>query len=154
MPKVILPQLTRDFTATTFVVQEHCTLLLWHKKIKAWLPPGGHIEAGELPEEAALREVREETNLEVELIGCQQQWGTVRVLHTPVCILLEDICPDPQHIDLIYFARVLGGEVRANPAEATGYRWCDSSTLCGSEIAEDIRRLGQEAIETVMGEIL
>ena len=55
-----LASITRDFTATTFVVHEGATLLLWHKKMQAWLPPGGHIDPGELPEEAALREVREE----------------------------------------------------------------------------------------------
>ena len=30
-----------------------------------WLQPGGHIETGEAPEHAAVREVREETGLAV-----------------------------------------------------------------------------------------
>jgi 8-oxo-dGTP pyrophosphatase MutT (NUDIX family) len=60
--------MTRDFTATTFVV--HCGRVLLHRhaKLGKILPPGGHIEANELPEEAALREVYEETGLEVELL--------------------------------------------------------------------------------------
>lgn len=60
-----IPALTRDFTATTFVVHERRTLLLLHRKLGAWFPPGGHIDPNELPDEAALREVREETGLEV-----------------------------------------------------------------------------------------
>jgi 8-oxo-dGTP pyrophosphatase MutT (NUDIX family) len=148
-----LSAFSRDFTATTFVVDQHCTLLLWHKKIQAWLPPGGHIEPGELPDEAALREVREETNLEVEIIGKQQQWGKVRVLHTPVCILLEDISPGHQHIDLIYFARVINGQVCVNPTESTEFRWCDVTSLNSADIAADIRILGHQAIDTVMGQI-
>tara|TARA_Y100000588_G_scaffold394015_1_gene512361 strand:+ start:413 stop:775 length:363 start_codon:yes stop_codon:yes gene_type:complete len=118
--------------------------------MQAWLPPGGHIELDELPDEAALREVREETNLKVELVGNTQQWGNVRVLHTPICVLLEDISPGHQHIDLIYFARVLSGEVCTNPDESTDFRWCDSHSLNHDDIAPDIRILGLRAIKTVM----
>jgi 8-oxo-dGTP diphosphatase len=34
-----------------------------------WLPPGGTPEPGEAPEDTARREVREETGVEVELLG-------------------------------------------------------------------------------------
>ncbi|MEW6751299.1 MAG: NUDIX domain-containing protein [Candidatus Latescibacterota bacterium] len=144
-----MPQPTRDFAATTFVVQEGRTLLLWHRKTQAWLPPGGHIEPGELPEEAAVREVREETGLEVELLGEERTWGPVRVLRTPVCVLLEEIEPGHQHIDLIYFAGVTGGSLRVNPQEAGACRWYAHSELEGAEVATDIRVLGQQAIAAV-----
>lgn len=32
----------------------------WHKKADDWIPPGGHIEPGETPSEAAIREMQEE----------------------------------------------------------------------------------------------
>ena len=137
---------TRDFTATTFVVHRDRTLLLWHKKVQAWLPPGGHIEADELPETAALREVREETGLDVELLGGQQNWGGVQVLRRPECILLENIAPGHQHIDLIYFARAPDDCTRINPAEATQSRWVAHRELDDPAIAEDIRILGQRAL--------
>lgn len=35
-----------------------------------WSFPGGHICAGEAPQAAAIREVREETGLEPEILGC------------------------------------------------------------------------------------
>ena len=34
-----------------------------HKRLKIWLQPGGHIEAGETPWDAACREAREEGNI-------------------------------------------------------------------------------------------
>lgn len=138
--------ITRDFTATTFVVREDRTLLLWHNKVNAWLPPGGHIHPDELPETAACREAMEETGLEVELLGQQQQWGGVHVLRTPACILLEDISPGHQHIDLIYFARAKEGQPRINAQESGGLRWYTSAELESPEIAPDIRILGCQAI--------
>ena len=139
--------LSRDFTATTFVVQNQRTLLLWHNKIQSWLPPGGHIEEGELPEEAALREVREETGLEVEFVGVEGgQLGDVPVLRQPVCILLETIGPSHQHIDLIYFARVCGGTLLIDPQEASDFRWCSVDGLDDPLIQGDIRSLGRNAI--------
>jgi len=146
---------TRDFTATTFVVRDNTTLLLWHNKIEAWLPPGGHIENGELPEDAARREVAEESGLDVELVGtgpAAGPLGSVRRLHSPVCVLLEDIEPGHQHIDLIYFARTVDGrQARVNPREAADLRWCSWEDLAGDEIEEDIRVLGRQAIDTVSG---
>ncbi len=39
------------------------TLLHHHKRLGLWLQPGGHLDVGEHPHEAALREAREETGL-------------------------------------------------------------------------------------------
>jgi ADP-ribose pyrophosphatase YjhB (NUDIX family) len=140
-------EITRDFTATTFVVHEGRTLLLLHRKLGKWFPPGGHIEPPELPDEAALREVREESGLEVELLSHARRLGPVRVLPQPCCILLEDIGPGHQHIDLIYFARVRGGELAHAEREAHAARWFSWEELGAPEIAEDIRELGRRAIE-------
>ena len=128
-------------------------MLLWHRKLQAWFPPGGHIDADELPEDAAVREVVEETGLEVEILGKRQKWGSVQVLQSPVCILLEDISAGHQHIDLIYFARVIGGaDEKIADLAATGSRWCDWDELGSTDIQEDIRRLGRQAIRQVMAD--
>jgi len=139
---------TRDFTATTFVVERDRTLLLHHRKLGMWLPPGGHIDPHELPDQAALREVREESGLEVELLDSGYMLGHVRVLPQPYCVLLEDISPGHQHIDLIYFARVSGGALAPAERETQAARWYTWEELDGLEIAEDIRELGRRAIES------
>jgi 8-oxo-dGTP pyrophosphatase MutT (NUDIX family) len=139
--------ITRDFTATTFIVYEDRTLLLLHRKLNMWVPPGGHIDPHELPDQAALREVREETGLDVELLSHGSALGHVLVLPQPYCILLEDITPDHQHIDLIYFARVRSGSLVHAEREAVDARWLTWEELAAPEIAEDIRELGRRAIE-------
>ena len=58
-----------DFTVAIFVVHDEKILLVHHRKLDQWLPLGGHIELDEDPEQAALREAREECGFEVELLG-------------------------------------------------------------------------------------
>ena len=50
-------------TASAVVVGARGTVLHRHKRLGLWLQPGGHIDAGETPEDAVLREVHEETGL-------------------------------------------------------------------------------------------
>ena len=48
--------------------QEHQVLLGQRKSVHGygcWCPPGGHLEFGETNEQAAIREVKEETNLDI-----------------------------------------------------------------------------------------
>jgi len=100
--------ITRDFCVAVFVVHEGRILLHWHRKLGRWLPPGGHIEPNELPDEAAIREVEEETGVRVtlweEATFAVAGAGLPRPLCRPAGIQLEDIAPGHQHIDLVYFA--------------------------------------------------
>ena len=99
----------RHFTVAVFVVREGKVLLHRHRKLEMWLPPGGHIENDELPDEAAVREVWEETGISVELVGERREDVTDPVqLYRPAGVQLENIGPGHQHIDLIYFARPTG----------------------------------------------
>lgn len=107
-PGVTASSTTRDFTVAVFVVHERRVLLHFHTKLDRWLPPGGHIEPNELPDEAAVREVQEETGVRCTLTGgTRMQYGDPglpKQLITPAGIQLEQIGPGHQHIDLIYFA--------------------------------------------------
>ena len=140
---------TRDWAATTFVVHRNKTLLLHHRKLDKWLPPGGHIDPNELPDVAALREVEEETGLQVALLDAGAPLGPVRRLAQPMCILLERIGPDHEHIDLIYAARVIGGDVMHAAREVHAWRWYTAEQLAAPEVAEDVRVLGRRAIELI-----
>jgi ADP-ribose pyrophosphatase YjhB (NUDIX family) len=95
----------REWTVATFVVHRGKVLLLYHAKLGLWLPPGGHVEVGELPDDAAVREVLEETGVQCRLIG---EYGVEveypRQLVRPFGIQVEDIRPGVQHVDLVYFA--------------------------------------------------
>jgi ADP-ribose pyrophosphatase YjhB (NUDIX family) len=123
------PPPSRDFTVAVFVVSDDRVLLHFHQKLARWLPPGGHIEPGELPDEAALREVHEETGVIAALIrdGGIGPIGSdlPRQLCRPAGIQLEDIAPGHQHIDLIYFARGEPAEPRPEVGWYGPYEWVE-----------------------------
>ncbi|NQV42404.1 MAG: NUDIX domain-containing protein [Candidatus Marinimicrobia bacterium] len=141
-------EITRHFTATTFVVHQGKTLLHQHKSLKMWLPPGGHIDRDELPHIAAVREVKEETGLDVELVHTAPTIHSenAREIPAPRHLLLENINPFHQHIDMIYFARAKSFDVIPDAGESIELKWFDEDQLEGNEIENDIRLLGKEAI--------
>src|SRR5271156_4090897 len=58
-------RLPNHFTASGIVIELDHILLVHHRRIGAWLPPGGHIEEHELPHETAIRETKEETGVDI-----------------------------------------------------------------------------------------
>ncbi len=57
---------TTHVTASAIVVSARGLVLHKHKRLGIWLQPGGHIDEGESPSDAALRECIEETGLRAE----------------------------------------------------------------------------------------
>ena len=121
----------RQFTATSYIVDEDKVLLIFHRKLQKWLPPGGHIDPGETPPEAARREAFEESGLEVELIRQENIWinqPNAQSFERPFLCLLEEIPAHKdqaahQHMDMIYVARPIGGSLTQNDRETNGIRW-------------------------------
>jgi 8-oxo-dGTP pyrophosphatase MutT (NUDIX family) len=137
----------RHFTATAFIVDsKRRTLLLWHKRLNRWMPPGGHVAENETPEETACRECKEETGLDVEIVGDGSTELGVgvqgdlfannpsegKMLKKPIAMLLEEIPesvergePAHQHMDFLFLARPLD-ETQApslNHNESREMRW-------------------------------
>lgn len=143
-------EVTRHFTATTFVVNNNHTLLHLHKSLGIWLPPGGHIDRDELPHEAAIREVKEETGLTVELYGSTTSLVSDSVIKLPMPqhLLLENINPYHQHIDFIYFGWVNSSKLNPQINEAQDFQWLSSDGLRQHEnLPADVLALGLEVLE-------
>lgn len=120
-----------DFTVAIFIVHEGRVLLIHHRKLDKWLPLGGHIELDEDPEIAALREAKEESGLDVELLGERPpttEPGT-RALIAPRFLDIHRISTTHEHIGMIYWARPRGGEVTLAAAEHHDIRWCSAADL-------------------------
>lgn len=134
----------RQFTATAYIILNQKTLLIYHRKLQKWLPPGGHMDTNEIPSEAAKREVLEETGLEVEIFSDEHIWidrWNATTLPRPYLCLLEEIPAHGmqeahQHIDFIYLAKPIGGREKVNEIEIGAMRWWTLQEI--ESLADDI----------------
>ena len=164
----------RHFTATGFVVHENATLLHWHNKVQEWLPPGGHVEPNEDLVQATLREIKEETGFDIEIVPTQPslEISNLEQVHAPYTVMIEDVVDarhgKHQHIDHIYFTRLtaetagLPDGTGEQPEAPDGWLWVTLADLQAGKSfptpngekkppPEDVLKLGEAAIRHVSG---
>lgn len=145
----------RHFTATVYIFYEDKVLLHLHPKFGKWLPPGGHVERNETPFEAAVREAKEETGL--DLVFIEQENLKIDAYNAtsfprPFLCLLENLPeykgkPAHQHMDMIYIARPVEGTAQLI---AKGFRWFSYEEL--REFEEELFPDAKEILRLLLKE--
>lgn len=118
-------ELNKSITSSVYVVYRNKVLLHRHKKYNTLFPLGGKMNKSEVPHETAIREVYEESGLEVELYNRDSELDLGRViqLHSPMHTLLENVGYEVENIDFIYFARAISNEVKPQKGESKELYW-------------------------------
>jgi 8-oxo-dGTP pyrophosphatase MutT (NUDIX family) len=121
-------------TGSAIVIGPRGVLLHRHKRLGLWLQPGGHLEPGETPWDAALREAREETGLDLSWPGpdmekensLAEENSRPRVDSIPTLahVDVHDGGRGHTHLDLRYEVRVVGDQDPHPPVgESQAVRW-------------------------------
>ncbi|HXQ60558.1 MAG TPA: NUDIX domain-containing protein [Acidimicrobiales bacterium] len=118
-----LDQLPRPFdedadpvhvTGSAVVVGRRGTVLHRHKRLHRWMQPGGHVDPGEAPWDAALRESQEETGLVV-----RHPAEGPRLVHVDV----HEAAHGHTHLDLRYLLLAPDEDPAPPPGESPEARW-------------------------------
>jgi 8-oxo-dGTP pyrophosphatase MutT (NUDIX family) len=112
---LVKEQKMSELAVTVVVIEQGQILLIQRQDLKIWALPGGAIEPGESVTQAAIREVREETGLEVELTRLVGLYARPQWIGSP-------------H-SAIFAARPIGGSLRPQPEEVLALQYVSPSYL-------------------------
>lgn len=147
----------KHFVASGLIINKNKeVLLINHKKLGVWLYPGGHINENETPDQALIRETKEETGLDVEIIGEKDETlsdreNDVSILHNPHFVLCEKINGKEghYHIDLIYFCRIMdnNADLLYSSGEARDVGFFSKKDLKDINLFPNFRKLLEKVLE-------
>ncbi|MEJ2870625.1 NUDIX domain-containing protein [Actinomycetospora sp. OC33-EN08] len=110
-------------------------LLLIHKVDNDyWALPGGAMELGESVRDAVVREVEEETGVQVEVTGL------VGIYTNPRHVMAYDDGEVRQEFSVCFHAYPVSGEPREDGTETKAARWVETADLPGLAIHPSMRR--------------
>ncbi len=148
----------KHFTATTYLFTPDFsrTLFLYHKKLASWLPPGGHIEENESPEEAARREIKEEIGDINPKFILNSKYGRVdnraEYMLLPHHLIMEKIEENHYHMDFIFYA-VIAHEEWLSP-ENLELRWFTYEEMSEEKnIFENVREMAEQGFQLIAKEL-
>ncbi len=91
------------------VIHENKILLTQREDFETWILPSGGVEDGESLAQAAIRETKEETGLDVELtslVGVYSRLGNMSPVHA-----------------ILFTAKPVGGEIKCQEGETIAVEW-------------------------------
>lgn len=139
--------MSSHLVATAYIVHEGRVLLVFHKKLQKWLPAGGHVEPGETADQAAVREVREELGISVELVSALPA-PYHNSLPLPFDSEVHNV-GDHDHWSLDFLAKPLAMPTTHNAAELDEFRWFSRKELAEPIILPGVRARALRALELV-----
>ncbi len=151
-----------DFCVDTYVVCRDRVLIRMHEKYHNWGSPGGHIDAGQDANEAALREVWEEAGLKVKLVG-PTGWqamdtDTNRDLVPPLFVNRHPINATHDHSAFVFAAVSESMDINPQTGEDQGAecRWVTQTELdellaSDPRMRKEVHRYASAALRVVQG---
>lgn len=118
------------------VIHENKILLTQRDDFETWILPSGGVEDGESIAQAAIRETKEETGLDVELTRLVGVYSR-----------LSNMSPGYM---VLFAARPIGGEIKCQEGETIAVKWFDFDDI-PSPLSEGHKRRIEDAISGISG---
>ena len=129
-----------------FVFNKSRILLVCHKALGGiWIQPGGHVDANEIPTDAALREVKEETGIDVKLIGDTGiKSKSKRYLPKPILVTYTRVPykdrPAHYHFNMLYLAEMTNPKQRIRTSDENAKTgWFTEKEVDGLKMFVNVR---------------
>ena len=123
-------------------------LLVHHQKLGVWMPPGGHEEALENPLETGVREVKEETGIDISPYLPQPRRLDERAIAIPLPqYFFEELIdahgdqPSHAHLDFIYVVKIPYQEPLLEATEHHAIRWFAKQELDTISLFQNVRAI-------------
>ena len=140
-----------DFTVELFIVYKDKVLLRMHDKFKIWLSVGGHIELDEDPVKAAIREVKEEVGLDINIVGEVPVFDDddYSYLQSPRYLGKHLVNDTHQHIVFVYFATSKTDNIAeaGSDHEKSETKWVTKEELASMGLRPNVLHLATKALE-------
>ncbi|MBI3170411.1 MAG: NUDIX domain-containing protein [Chloroflexi bacterium] len=121
------------------VIHESKILLTQREDFETWILPSGGVEDGESLAQAAIRETKEETGLDVELtrlVGTYSRFSNMPLVHA-----------------VLFVAKPVGGEIKCQEGETIAVEWFPFDEIPSPLSAGHKRRI-EDAISGMSGVVV
>lgn len=139
-------------TVAFYAVNKGRVLLIHHKKMNKWLPPGGHVESGESIYDALLREIREETQLDNYVVlgnrSPVKEEGRI-IMPAPTFMDIHAVYDGFAHQGLFYFIKATNDKVVLNKEEHNDIRWFTIEEMKKENVISGVIQYSELAIRFV-----
>ena len=136
-----------------YFVKDGKVLLAHHKKFNKWTPPGGHIEEGETPDQALVREWKEELNIDIEILPAYKSAfegdSNATPIPMPFYIDLEREGFDVPHIGYFFYVKSknVSDVINIQKDELHSIGWFSENDLASLPTFEQVKSLAAYAIK-------
>ena len=138
-----------DLVVAGYIFNEDKLLLIHHRKLNLWLPVGGHIKKNETPDEALLREIKEEVGIDAEILnenGLPANGNVIKNLAVPFHANVHS-AGNHEHCCLFYICKLKNNKAIKINQEIKDFGWFYKADLNKKKIPEDVKYIGIKAFE-------